>query len=49
MIRANNGQGLTEYALLILLVAMLLIAILILLGDSLTNVYTTIVNQLTGL
>ena len=49
MIRTHDGQGLTEYALLILLVAMLLIAILILLGDSLTNVYTTIVNELTGL
>ena len=49
MIRANNGQGLTEYALLMLLIAMLLIAILTLFGDSLTNVYTTIVNDLTGL
>ena len=49
MIRTHDGQGLTEYALLILLVAMLLIAILILFGDSLVSVYTTILNQLTGL
>ena len=49
MIRADNGQGLTEYALLMLMVAMVVIAILTLFGGALTNAFTTILNDLTRL
>ena len=49
MIRAEKGQGLTEYALLLLMVAMVVIAILTLFGPALINIYTTIFTDLTGL
>ena len=49
MIRSDKGQGLTEYALLLVMVAMVVIAILTLFGGALTNVFTTILNDLTRL
>ena len=49
MIRSDKGQGLTEYALLLVMVAMVVIAILTLFGCALTNVFTTILNDLTRL
>jgi pilus assembly protein Flp/PilA len=39
----ENGQGFVEYALIILLVALAVIAILALLGPQLSNTYQNIV------
>ena len=42
MLRAKDGQGLVEYALIILMVAVVAVAGLTLFGVSLNSVYTTI-------
>jgi pilus assembly protein Flp/PilA len=39
----EEGQGLVEYALILVLVAVVVIAILTLLGPSLGNVFSTII------
>jgi len=44
----EKGQGLVEYALILVLVAIVVIAILTLLGPTIGNVFTTIVNGLGG-
>ena len=42
----EEGQGLVEYALILVLVAIVVIAILLLLGPIIGNVFSTIVNNL---
>jgi Flp pilus assembly pilin Flp len=42
----DEGQGLTEYALLIVGVALFLIVVLVLFGDELVVVYQSIIGQL---
>ena len=41
----EEGQGLVEYALILVLVAVVVIAILTLLGPSIGNVFSTIKNR----
>jgi pilus assembly protein Flp/PilA len=43
------GQGLVEYALILILVAIVLIAILTVLSPGLVNIYQNIVDVLNGL
>jgi pilus assembly protein Flp/PilA len=42
----EEGQGLVEYALILVLVAIVVIAILTLLGPTIGNVFSNIVNKL---
>jgi pilus assembly protein Flp/PilA len=42
----EDGQGLVEYALILVLVAIVVIAILTLLGPEIGNVFSTIVSTL---
>jgi pilus assembly protein Flp/PilA len=42
----EEGQGLVEYALILVLVAVVVIAILTLLGPSIGNVFSTITNRI---
>ena len=42
----EDGQGLVEYALILVLVAIVVIAILTLLGPEIGNVFSTIVTAL---
>ncbi len=42
----NKGQGLVEYALILVLVAVVVIVILALLGPAIGNVFSTIVNAI---
>jgi len=44
--RADRGQGLVEYALIIALVAVVVIATLILLGPQIKNIFQNISNNL---
>ena len=44
----EDGQGLVEYALILVLVAIVVIAILALLGPQIGNVFSRIMNGLTG-
>ena len=44
----EKGQGLVEYAIILALVAIIVIAILRLLGPKLGNTYSTIQNSLPG-
>lgn len=46
MHRIERGQGLSEYALLIVLVAMVIMIMLIIFGEGLADVYQYIVDQL---
>ena len=46
MNRNERGQGLVEYALILVLVAIVVIAILLLLGPVVGNVFSTIVSSL---
>jgi len=43
MVRREEGQGLVEYALILVLVAIVVIVILLLLGQSVGNVFSNIV------
>ena len=46
-IRAGmRGQGLVEYALILIFVAVVLIALLTILGPGITNVYQNIIDNL---
>ncbi|MGD2252951.1 MAG: pilus assembly protein [Anaerolineales bacterium] len=47
MLHANNekGQGLLEYALILVLVAIVVILILLLLGPSTGNMFSNVVNN----
>ena len=42
----ERGQGLVEYALILVLVAVVVIAILALLGPAIKNIFTNIVNNI---
>ncbi len=42
----EKGQGLVEYALILVLVAVVVIIILALLGPAIGNIFSTIVNSL---
>jgi pilus assembly protein Flp/PilA len=44
--KGQKGQGLVEYALIIALVAIVVIAILILLGPQIGNIFSTITANL---
>jgi pilus assembly protein Flp/PilA len=42
----EEGQGLLEYALILVLVAIVVMAILIMLGPAIGNTYSTIITKL---
>lgn len=42
----EKGQGLVEYALILVLVAVVVIAILVVLGPTVANVFSKVVNAL---
>lgn len=42
----ENGQGLAEYGMILVLAAVAVIAIVLLLGTSAGNMYTAIVNNM---
>jgi pilus assembly protein Flp/PilA len=42
----EEGQGLVEYALILVLVSIVVIVILLLMGPALGNIFSTIVNAL---
>lgn len=44
--RDEEGQGLVEYALILLLVAIAVVALLGLLGDQLLDVFSDVANEL---
>ena len=44
--RWSRGQGLVEYALIMIFVAVVLIALLVILGPGVKNFYVDIVNEL---
>ncbi len=44
----EKGQGLVEYALILVLVAVIVIAVLTILGPIIGNVFTDIINGLGG-
>ena len=44
----EEGQGIVEYALILVLVAVVVIAILLLLGPIIGNVFSRIVNSMSG-
>ena len=44
----EKGQGLVEYALILVLVALVVIAVLLLLGPVIGNVFSTINNSLSA-
>jgi len=44
----EEGQGLVEYALILVLVAIVVIAVLTILGQSVSQVFEDIANALTG-
>lgn len=46
LVRREEGQGLVEYALIIFLVAIVVIAILLLLGPQIGSVFSSIYNAL---
>ncbi|MDW8060782.1 MAG: Flp family type IVb pilin [Thermomicrobium sp.] len=46
--RALEGQGMVEYALIIALVSIAAIAVLVLIGDEIVNVFQQVVDALTG-
>lgn len=45
-LHSQNGQGLVEYALILVLVAMVVIAILLFLGPIVGNVFSNIVSMI---
>ncbi len=44
----EEGQGLVEYALILVLVAIVVIAILALIGPQIANIFSRVTNGLTG-
>ena len=48
VLRRENGQGLVEYGLILVLVAIVVIAILTLLGPQIGNTFSRITNGLGG-
>ena len=47
-LQREEGQGLVEYALILVLVAIVVIAILTLLGPQIGNVFSRVTSGLTG-
>ena len=45
---SEKGQGLVEYALILVLVAIVVIAVLMLLGPTIGNIFSAIVEALQG-
>jgi len=45
-VRQDTGQGLVEYALILVLVAVVVIAVLLMLGPAVGNVFSTIISYL---
>lgn len=43
MLKREKGQGLVEYALILVLVAVVVVVVLALLGDSISNLISNIV------
>ena len=48
VLRNEKGQGLTEYALIIALVAIVAVAALTLLGGQIDTIFGSITNELSG-
>ncbi len=48
ILKGERGQGLVEYALILVLVAIVVIAILTLLGPQIANVFSVVTNGLSG-
>jgi pilus assembly protein Flp/PilA len=48
LVRDEEGQGLAEYALILVLIAVVVIGVLGTLGDEIKSVFTDITNGLTG-
>jgi pilus assembly protein Flp/PilA len=48
MLRREEGQGLVEYALIIALVAIVVIAALVLIGGNITNAFNSIGSSIGG-
>jgi pilus assembly protein Flp/PilA len=46
--RSEKGQGMAEYAIILVLVALLVIATLRILGPQISDFYTTVNNSLPG-
>jgi pilus assembly protein Flp/PilA len=46
--RNEEGQGLVEYALILVLVAIVVIAILVIMGPQIGNIFSRITSGLTG-
>lgn len=44
--KSEKGQGLIEYALIIVLVSIVVIAVLALLGPSISNIFQQIINTI---
>jgi len=42
--RKEEGQGLVEYALIILLIAVVVIVVLVLLGEEVSNIFQSIID-----
>lgn len=47
-VRSESGQGLVEYALILFLVAIVVIAVLVLLGPQIGTVFSSVVRALGG-
>jgi pilus assembly protein Flp/PilA len=45
LIRADGGQGLVEYAFILVLVAILVMVILVLLGPAVGNLYSQVITS----
>ncbi|MBI5958998.1 MAG: pilus assembly protein [Chloroflexi bacterium] len=45
-VRENRGQGLVEYALILILVAMVVIVVLMLFGPSLSEIFANVIDRL---
>ena len=43
----DDGQGLVEYALILVLVAIVIVIILVVFGEALGNLYSTVITSLT--
>jgi pilus assembly protein Flp/PilA len=41
----EEGQGLVEYALILLFIAIVVVAVLLIFGPAVGNLYSTVVNQ----
>ena len=46
MLRTQKGQGLAEYALILALIALVVIAAVILLGNNINDIMTNIANSI---